>query len=54
MPGFLAACWLVWMAVTAIQPSHALAAGFRTIPSTNTIPYVPTRHDAVKDLLWLA
>ncbi len=54
VPKFLIAWMPAWMALTGMQPSQAGAATFRTCPSTNTIPYLPTRHDAVKDLLWLA
>jgi SAM-dependent methyltransferase len=33
---------------------RAAAPATNAAPLRNTIPYVPTRHDAVRDLLWLA
>jgi SAM-dependent methyltransferase len=33
---------------------RAVGPTTNTAPLRNTIPYVPTRHDAVRDLLWLA
>jgi len=54
MAKFLVAWWLGCTLLTGIEPLQAAAASFKTLPSTNTIPYVPTRHDTVKDLLWLA
>ena len=47
--------WLpAWMVLMEMQPRQAAASSFETFPSTNTIPYVPPRHDTVRDLLWLA
>jgi SAM-dependent methyltransferase len=54
LPRFLIACVSGVLALTGMQPRHASAASATTAPSTNAIPYVPTRHDTVRDLLWLA
>jgi len=35
-------------------PSQSAAPATNATPATTPIPYVPTRHDAVRDLLWLA
>ena len=34
--------------------TYSQAPATNTVPLGNAIPYVPTRHDAVRDLLWLA
>lgn len=54
LPKFLIAWLPAWLALTGMQPRQAGASSFKTFPATNTIPYVPTRHDTVRDLLWLA
>jgi SAM-dependent methyltransferase len=42
------------MAPTGLQPLLAAAPNTNASWTTNTIPYVATRHDTVRDLLWLA
>ena len=43
-----------WMLLTGVMPLPAGPPNTNTYPAQTTIPYVPTRHDAVRDLLWLA
>jgi SAM-dependent methyltransferase len=54
MPNFLIVWLSAWAVLTAIPPSLAAAPGTNSSPAISSIPYVPTRHDTVKDLLWLA
>jgi SAM-dependent methyltransferase len=49
----LIACWFGWMASTNLCSLQAAAPTARS-PTVNTIPYTPTRHDTVRDLLWLS
>jgi SAM-dependent methyltransferase len=46
----LAGC--AWLA--GLAPSNAATPGTNASPPKPSIPYVPTRHDAVRDLLWMA
>ncbi len=43
-----------WMLLPGVMPLQASPPNTNTSPAQTTIPYVPTRHDAVRDLLWLA
>ena len=54
LPKFLIAWLPAWMVVTGMPPRLAAASSVKTFPATAAIPYVPTRHDTVRDLLWLA
>ena len=54
LPVSLIACWFGWMAATDLRPLQAAVPSTNTSPAASTIPYVPTRHDTVRDLLWLA
>ena len=40
--------------LTGTTPLPAAPSNTHTAPAETAIPYVPTRHDAVRDLLWLA
>lgn len=42
-------CWLA-----GTPPSRAATPGTNATPQKSSIPYVPTRHDTVRDLLWMA
>lgn len=46
--------WLAWAVLTVMQPLRAAALSTNTPSTTSDIPYVPTRHDTVRDLLWMA
>jgi SAM-dependent methyltransferase len=47
--------WLTaWTILTGLLPTQAGTLNTNKPPAQSTIPYVPTRHDAVRDLLWLA
>jgi hypothetical protein len=54
MRGFHLACIAAFLVLSAGVPAQGAAAGPHTAAAKTSIPYVPTRHDTVRDLLWLA
>lgn len=48
------ACLAAGTLLAGERPLRAGAPGAAAPPAQPGIPYVPTRHDAVRDLLWLA
>jgi SAM-dependent methyltransferase len=54
MQTFLSVGLSAGMLLTGVMPLQANPPNINTSPAQTAIPYVPTRHDAVRDLLWLA
>ena len=47
-------CVAVWTGLLGVTLSQAATPETNKPSNQSSIPYVPTRHDAVRDLLWLA
>ena len=47
-------CSILWAILAGLQTGHPETASTNPPSATVSIPYVPTRHDTVRDLLWLA
>ena len=48
------ACLSAWTVLIGTPPLQAAAPNTNSSLASKPIPYVPTRHDTVRDLLWLA
>jgi hypothetical protein len=51
---FLVVGLAVWSWLATTPPSQAATPSTNASPPKVTIAYVPTRHDSVRDMLWMA